>query len=458
MTKKKNHKFRLLWMKSKKSSSVLEKFSVKDIVLPEVLAKDTSTVSYVKRIGGQVAQYYSLHNYEFVEDIPPVETPGEEVLEDFDFAVLRYRWFDKGGRDLDIRAFISQPDHSSTVIGWNRSSNDGTYLIWSGDNTADGVETLLFDVKALSAAYPTQEKILVTLAAFWYNSVGTGDVTMEYSSFKGGTMTPSGFDFVNDQGVAVQTLSLLSNTQSRDREGIGSILAYLEYDTIKKTGRLFRPRLNLQALVTIARSENILTAEVTDANGVPNEIAYQWYLNSIEIPSANEKIYTPNTSGLYSVRATFIDREEFNESVLSLPVPIEIIVTPPTVDFERLPIRSYVTIQNNATGSNNTFANFAIEINGVLYNEEKDDLNMQGIVLPVEDLYFYTDSGGTFYINSSNPNLLNIKLFPSEIQKEHSKEFRVNPWAEPPETQESLGVVLPDGTFMFRLQGEIYEE
>lgn len=57
------HTFRILQLKNKrKLSGVLDKMSVKSIVLPEVYEKDDSTISYVKRVGGQVLQSYSMRN------------------------------------------------------------------------------------------------------------------------------------------------------------------------------------------------------------------------------------------------------------------------------------------------------------------------------------------------------------------------------------------------------------
>ena len=58
-----NHAFRVLQLKNKKKlSGVLNKLSVKSIVLPEVYEKDVSTVNFVKRVGGQVLQSYSMRN------------------------------------------------------------------------------------------------------------------------------------------------------------------------------------------------------------------------------------------------------------------------------------------------------------------------------------------------------------------------------------------------------------
>lgn len=66
----KNHSFRILQLKNKrKITGVLDKISVKSIVLPEVYEKDDSTINFVKRIGGQVLQAYSMRNLDIaIED------------------------------------------------------------------------------------------------------------------------------------------------------------------------------------------------------------------------------------------------------------------------------------------------------------------------------------------------------------------------------------------------------
>lgn len=41
--------------------SIIDKVEIKPFILPGILEKDESTISHVKRIGGQVMQFYSMH-------------------------------------------------------------------------------------------------------------------------------------------------------------------------------------------------------------------------------------------------------------------------------------------------------------------------------------------------------------------------------------------------------------
>lgn len=68
---KNNHNFRIMQLKNKRkiASGALSKISVKSIVLPETYNNDDSTISYVKRVGGQVFQSYSMRDLDLaVED------------------------------------------------------------------------------------------------------------------------------------------------------------------------------------------------------------------------------------------------------------------------------------------------------------------------------------------------------------------------------------------------------
>ena len=81
---------------------------------------------------------------------------------------------------------------------------------------------------------------------------------------------------------------------------------------------------NTQAAITIdgdARVGETLTAEIKDADGVPNSgISYQWYAGGNPINGATKSTYTPDTgviSSHLSVRANYTDNAGFSEKSLS---------------------------------------------------------------------------------------------------------------------------------------------
>ena len=61
-----------------------------------------------------------------------------------------------------------------------------------------------------------------------------------------------------------------------------------------------------------------LTATITDDNGIPTDIAYQWLADDLEAGTADSYLLTEADTGkVISVRVTFIDNDSFEESVIS---------------------------------------------------------------------------------------------------------------------------------------------
>ena len=62
-----------------------------------------------------------------------------------------------------------------------------------------------------------------------------------------------------------------------------------------------------------------LTATITDDNGIPTDIAYQWLADDLEAGTADSYLLTEADTGkVISVRVTFIDNDSFEESVISV--------------------------------------------------------------------------------------------------------------------------------------------
>lgn len=175
-----------------------------------------------------------------LEEIGKAEIPEGEggTVEDFDYAVIRYRWLPSGGQDLDTRTSLTNPNRNNAMVGWNKLSTDNGYLVWNGDNTANGVETVLLDVKKILLDFPQQVTIEADMRAFWYNTRMDGNLDIEFATYKGGTMQKSGYDFINTGGNLVQNLKVSTNTTDTNREGNGERLAKLTYNIFSKTGSL----------------------------------------------------------------------------------------------------------------------------------------------------------------------------------------------------------------------------
>ncbi len=171
---------------------------------------------------------------------PTPTTSQNAVSLDFDYAVIRFIWSQPNGTDLDIRVDITDPARN-VVVGADRAANDGTFLQWGGDNqTAYGQEAVLVGFKDLIQSYPSQLDFYIRLRAFWYGIKTDGNMRIQYTSYKGGTMeqTPS-HDFVNVGGQIVDNKSIWVNSQMQGGlELDGQEVAGLNFDVASGTGEL----------------------------------------------------------------------------------------------------------------------------------------------------------------------------------------------------------------------------
>ena len=80
---------------------------------------------------------------------------------------------------------------------------------------------------------------------------------------------------------------------------------------------------NFTGVITItgiAKVGNVLTANLTDTNGVPTNVTYKWYRSGVLIAGANAQRYTLVTADQtnnITVNATYTDKMHYNENVTS---------------------------------------------------------------------------------------------------------------------------------------------
>jgi len=121
------------------------------------------------------------------------------VWNDADYLIYRVQF--TTGRDLDIRVTIQEPNLG--VAGWCRGyPSNSNYAEWSGDNTGQGREAILFKVNNMRAA--GINKIKFNYSTWWFGSKGD-NVAILVEGYKGGTMQRSGYDWVNVGGTRVGT-------------------------------------------------------------------------------------------------------------------------------------------------------------------------------------------------------------------------------------------------------------
>lgn len=157
-------------------------------------------------------------------------------LADFDFMVIRYVWATGAGIDLDSFTgfegtgtiydgvlgsrqnwvgYNQNPDPSTGATGTGSRvipyGSSAPYLNWGTDNvTGSGVEAILVDIKKFKTDFPaTPNPISVKMNAVWYNTLQSGDITVEVTTYKGGTMSldAANHNFINSGGVLVNTIS-----------------------------------------------------------------------------------------------------------------------------------------------------------------------------------------------------------------------------------------------------------
>jgi hypothetical protein len=140
-------------------------------------------------------------------------TLGESVFKfDADYIMLTYQF--TNGSDLDTRTRIVSPfvgqDTQNEYLGWSCQSRwptTGTaYLTWGGDNTGTGFESVLVDLNTFTSSYPSATEMVMDLRGFWFGSVGTNDVNVAATLWKGGAPTKSGFLWVNSTATATYNI------------------------------------------------------------------------------------------------------------------------------------------------------------------------------------------------------------------------------------------------------------
>lgn len=163
-------------------------------------------------------------------------------------------WTFDSGNDLDIRCRVYQPNLGQVSVnqylGYTGGTGDvtqwpttGTPVItWGGDNTGTGEETVLVNIGAFKAAYPTQPYLIIECRGNWFGSPGETPVLLSAAVYQGGTFSPSGFGFTNAGFSAkrvVSGLEIYVNVNDSDAGGqnLGELMGYFVYDIANNTAQ-----------------------------------------------------------------------------------------------------------------------------------------------------------------------------------------------------------------------------
>lgn len=181
----------------------------------------TGTMTYFPNLSTTIAEQSALgYNYigiensqlkfERLETVTTTETRYEEisVFQDVDFLVFYYV-MPEGITDLDTDTQLLVPTVSDRY-GWSLPSGINPYIQWSGDNTGSGLESILIDVKALKANYPSALTIEFLAKAYWHTNSNIGNVVpganinIRAKAYRGTGMIKDGFDFIPDETTVQQ--------------------------------------------------------------------------------------------------------------------------------------------------------------------------------------------------------------------------------------------------------------
>lgn len=119
-----------------------------------------------------------------------------------------------------------------------------------------------------------------------------------------------------------------------DNDGFGESAISADSDPVQPLNKPASVVIN--GIATVGET---LTATITDDNGIPTNIAYQWLADDLEAGTADSYLLTEADTGkVISVRVTFIDNDGFEESVISAAGEPVAPVEPPPVEPVEPPV------------------------------------------------------------------------------------------------------------------------
>lgn len=187
---------------------------------------------------------FSKHVYGEYTKIIKIE---ESVFKDIDYLVFYYDFTNDEGRvDLDTHTQLIYP-YESKILGWSRDSSDSNNdIFWSKDNTGNGLESILIDIKNLKTKYPNLKEIKFECGAFWYSDKFTsnGPVKLKAIPYKGGEIKLNGYEFKNYGGENLLPEGYIFGTVNIDVKGsqqttniIGTGILNLENGNLSFNGK-----------------------------------------------------------------------------------------------------------------------------------------------------------------------------------------------------------------------------
>ena len=146
----------------------------------------------------------------------------------FDYMIVKYKWAFGAGADLDtftgfVNTGINILDNKWVGYGLSNevpasASAQDSYVMWGGDVTdVTGVETCLVNFKKIKEDYSELNDVMVRMAGIWWTSKNTGNIDIEITTYRGGTIMKVNKDIINNNGQQVQQLNFSKNISVQGR-------------------------------------------------------------------------------------------------------------------------------------------------------------------------------------------------------------------------------------------------
>jgi hypothetical protein len=167
--------------------------------------------------------------------LPPIENDSiptldsNEIFLPADFILITYQFDPSGGKDLDTRTNIESPTQSQ-ILGYCKQRM-ASNIVWSGDNTGYGVESVYVDLNQ----YGSNDIIKILCKSFWYSQRNSGNMSLDIRAYKGGVMQRDGsnhFQFINVGGEQVgNVISFPKNISMKGAKCMtGEIIGTVKYN------------------------------------------------------------------------------------------------------------------------------------------------------------------------------------------------------------------------------------
>jgi hypothetical protein len=208
------------------------KFNITKFAYPLTIYNQYLSCSDTTDVFSNIPRYNNMsidYNYSWTECT-------DVFLGDTDFLILTYEFATIDGSDLDIDVSLSLPVNTFPVgycyiseYDSNDYPQDRDYIVWSGDNRGNGVESVYINIQNIKNNYPKATQVEINSLVKWWASRLNGDITIRATAWQGGVMELDTYQFYNIGGVMLNNFTF----EPQNISSVGS-----ECNNFESTGNL----------------------------------------------------------------------------------------------------------------------------------------------------------------------------------------------------------------------------